>query len=105
MTVIRQRLQCSGVNHFVTKQSHQKVETSVPLSLSLARASIGQPLRLVAVRAEHKLVHRLAELGLTPGVTLSIVQNAGGPLLVAVRGARIAVGRDLAQQIDVAPLG
>jgi len=67
-------------------------------------AATGQPLRLIAVHTEHKLIHRLAELGLTPGVTLAVVQATGGPLLVAVRGARIAIGRELARQMEVAPL-
>lgn len=104
MTVISQLLQSSGVSRFVAKQRRKKADPTLPLALSLAGAAVGQPLRLVAVRADHKLVHRLAELGLTPGITLSVVQDAGGPLLLAVRGARIAIGRDLAQQIEVAPL-
>lgn len=105
MSAMSQLLRYFGIARPENRQRGQKVESIVPHALSLAGASVGQPLRLVAVRAEHKLVHRLAELGLTPGVTLSIVQDAGGPLLVAVRGARIAVGRDLAQQIEIAPLG
>jgi ferrous iron transport protein A len=60
-----------------------------------------QPLRLVEIRAGHELTHRLTELGLTPGVALSIVQDAGGPLLISVRGSRIAIGRGLAHKLLV----
>lgn len=78
--------------------------TIQPTAMLLSMAKVGQPLRLLEVRAGHKLAHRMAELGLTPGVSLTIVQDAGGPLLIAVRGARMAIGRDLAEQIQVAPI-
>jgi ferrous iron transport protein A len=71
--------------------------TPIPLSMALAR----QPLRLVEIRAGRELTHRLTELGLTPGVVLSIVQDAGGPLLISVRGSRIAIGRGLAHKLLV----
>lgn len=100
MTVINPIFQTTRVEHFAALPTIARQEVVLPLALS----TVGQPLRLVAVRADHKLAHRLAELGLTPGVALTVVQDAGGPLLVAVRGARIAIGRDLAQQIEVVPL-
>lgn len=56
---------------------------------------------LRCLEVDHCVVHRLRELGLTPGVELRVVQDAGGPLLVSVRGSRVAVGRDLAEKIWV----
>jgi Fe2+ transport system protein FeoA len=47
------------------------------------------------------VVHRLLELGLTPGVELRVVQDNGGPMLVSVRGSRVALGRDLADNLWV----
>ena len=44
---------------------------------------------------------RLTTLGLTPGTELSIVQDAGGPLLISVRDSRIALGRGIAHRIMV----
>ncbi|MEZ4728570.1 MAG: FeoA family protein [Caldilineaceae bacterium] len=110
MTMITQFFQTAGTDLFAALRNRRKQEApatlapSLPLACSLARATIGQPLRLIVVRADHKVTHRLAELGLTPGVTLAVVQATGGPLLVAVRGARIAIGRELARQMEVAPL-
>ncbi len=47
---------------------------------------------------------RLASLGFTPGAQVSMTQNFGrGPLIVTVRGARVALGRGEAAQIFVAP--
>lgn len=50
---------------------------------------------------ERCVIHRLLELGLTPGTELRVVQDSGGPMLVSVRGSRVALGRDLAQQLWV----
>ncbi len=47
---------------------------------------------------------RLASLGFTPGAQVSMAQNYGrGPLIVTVRGTRVALGRGEAAQILVAP--
>jgi len=46
--------------------------------------------------------HRLAALGFTPGVTVSMIQNyRHGPLIVTVRGTRVALGRGEAAKIIV----
>ena len=103
LTVITQLFQTISPERFRMGRKRAKPAIS-PLAHALSGARVGQPLRLLSVHADRKVAHRLAELGLTPGVTLTVVQAAGGPLLVAVRGARVAIGRELAQQIEVAPL-
>jgi Fe2+ transport system protein FeoA len=100
MTVIDHLLQTTTADSFASSQPFPKQQAPLPLSM----AATGQPLRLIAVHTEHKLSHRLAELGLTPGVELTVVQDAGGPLLVAVRGSRIAIGRGIAHLVQVAPI-
>ncbi|NMD30963.1 MAG: ferrous iron transport protein A, partial [Chloroflexi bacterium] len=41
-------------------------------------------------------------LGFTPGVQITMIQNYGwGPLIVIVRGTRVALGRGEASQIIV----
>lgn len=67
-------------------------------------APAGQPVRLLVINAGQRLTHRLSELGLTPGVELLIVHDSGGPLLLAVRDSRVAVGRGMAHKIRVEPL-
>lgn len=69
--------------------------------MPLSMAAIGQPLRLVSVNSGRKLAHRLAELGMTPGIEMTIIQDAGGPILVAVRDSRIALGRGMAHKVAV----
>ncbi len=63
----------------------------------------GETIRLVAVDSDRRTVRRLAEMGLTPGVAVTVLQTSKGPILVAVRGARVAVGQTMAAAIRVAP--
>mgnify|MGYP001168457028 FL=1 len=64
---------------------------------------------LRCLQVDRCVVHRLLELGLTPGVELRVVQDNGGPMLVSVRGSRVALGRDLADnlwvEVDGPPAG
>ena len=71
---------------------------------SLSAVPKGQPVRLAKINAGRRLTHRLRELGLTPGIEFSIIQDNGGPLLISVRGSRIAIGREMANKIQVAAI-
>lgn len=72
--------------------------------MSLTDAPFGRYVRLIDITAGKQLAHRLAELGLTPGVQMMVVQDAGGPLLIAVRDSRIALGRGVAHKLLVSPI-
>lgn len=78
-----------------TKMSLER--TLYPLTM----AKRGQPVRLARITAGRKLTHRLTELGLTPGVNFEVLHDHGGPLLLAVRDSRLALGRGMASQILV----
>ena len=64
----------------------------------------GCPVKLVRINAGRRLTHRLTELGLTPGVSFEVLQDRGGPLLLAVRNTRLALGRGMASKILVEPV-
>lgn len=50
----------------------------------------------------HGLAKRLVALGLNPGAEVRVLQNRGsGPLIVEVRGARLALGRVQAERVTV----
>ena len=70
----------------------------------LTKAEIDVPVRLVSLKGGRGMQRRLAELGLTPGVNLRVLQDCGGPLLVAIRSSRIAIGRGMAKKITVSPI-
>lgn len=67
----------------------------------LTMAPVNQDLRLCSLCGGRRVARRLAELGLTPGVCLRVVQDAGGPLLVSVRDSRVALGRGIASKLSV----
>jgi Fur family ferric uptake transcriptional regulator len=56
--------------------------------------------RLVGGR---QVQQRLADMGLTPGTTIEVIKASGpGPIIVAFRGSRYALGRGLSQKVLVA---
>lgn len=67
----------------------------------LSSIPAGQTVQMAKIDAGRRLKHRLTELGLTPGVKVTIVQNNGGPILISVRDSRIAIGREMANKIQV----
>ena len=67
--------------------------------LPLTMVGPGCQVRLAAITAGPALAHRLAGMGLTPGVALEVVRDDGGPVLLAVRETRLALGRGMAQHI------
>ncbi len=70
----------------------------------LSAVSVGQTCCLMGVGSGRRLRRRLAELGLTPGVEMTVLQNTGGPVMICVRNSRLALGRQMAQELDVQPL-
>jgi ferrous iron transport protein A len=54
----------------------------------------------------HRLEHRLNHMGLVPGEEVTVVRNnAPGPVVVAVKGSRLCLGRGLACKLMVHPSG
>ncbi len=72
--------------------------------LPLSMVGPGQRVKLVEIAAGCKLRRRLIELGLTAGVELEVLQDEGGPLLLAVYDTRLALGRGMAHKIIVRSL-
>ena len=71
----------------------------------LSEVPRGRTVRLAGVDADRRMVRRLAEMGLTPGVAVTVLQTSKGPILVAVRGARVAVGQEMAGVMRIVPDG
>ncbi len=70
--------------------------------LSLSEMATGEDATIVAFHGGRMVNNRLASLGFTPGVKVNMTQNYGhGPLIVTVRGTRVALGRGEAARIVV----
>ena len=73
-------------------------------AMPLAMALVGQTVTLVAVISGGRgLMHRLAEMGLTPGESMEVINRGPGPFIVSVRGTRLVLGRGMVQRILVRP--
>jgi len=70
----------------------------IPLAFCNGRA------RIVNIYGGRGLIRKLYSLGLLPGEIVRVVNNMGGPILVEVRGSRVAIGRGMAMKIYVEPV-
>jgi Fe2+ transport system protein FeoA len=75
---------------------------SATTSVPLVEATQGSPLTVIEITANDWTRSMLSNLGILPGVTVIVIQsNKGGPLLIIVKGSRVALGRDIASTIYV----
>lgn len=88
------------------KRRHHEDERTCPdcADCPLSSLGVGQACCLLHVGAGRRLRRRLADLGLTPGVQLTVLQNTGGPVMICVRNSRLALGRDMAGKLNVRPI-
>lgn len=71
-------------------------------TISLKDLSVDHHATILAFNLGTVEATRLVSLGFTPGAEVSMTQNYGrGPLIVTVRGTRVALGRVEAAQILV----
>lgn len=71
-----------------------------PVTRSLDACLRGETVRVSEIHGGRGLRRRLVELGITRGTPLTLLGTAG-PIVVEVRGARIALGRHQAERVIV----
>ena len=70
--------------------------------MPLSMVSAGEVVQVVSINAGWGLQRRLADMGLTPGVKVKMVNKQGrGPVLLELRGSRLALGHGIAHKIMV----
>ena len=68
----------------------------------LADSSAGSLVVLENIDAGRALRARLAALGIFPGIEMRVVRNGGhGPVVIAVNGSRVMIGRGEADRMSV----
>ncbi len=73
-----------------------------PEPVSMSNLTAGEHATILSFGGGRAVQNRLASLGFTPGVDVDMTQNYGfGPLIVTVRGTRVALGRGEAAKIIV----
>jgi ferrous iron transport protein A len=72
-------------------------------TISLTDLGEGEKCTVTAAVGGHRMVRRLAEMGLTPGTEITIVRIAPmhGPVEIFVRGVSLALGRGIATKVLV----
>ena len=70
---------------------------------TLAEMSVGQQARVRQIAGDDSIGIRLMEMGLTPGVQVSIIGTAplGDPLELEIRGYRLSLRRREAERVVV----
>lgn len=73
--------------------------------MPLSAVAPGETVELVAIQEGRRIRKRLADLGLSTGLTVRVVQNSFmGPLILAIKeDSRLAIGRGVAHKIRVRP--
>ncbi len=70
--------------------------------MPLSMVSPGEQVQVVTIRAGWGLQRRLAEMGLTTGVQVRVINNQRpGAVVLDVRGSRLALGHGVAHKIMV----
>lgn len=69
--------------------------------LPLAMVGADEVARVARVRGDADLRQHLAELGFVEGSEVKVISRAAGDVIVAVKGARLALNRSMASRITV----
>lgn len=70
--------------------------------MPLNRVEPNKEVRLIAIEGGKKMKKRLADLGLNIGATIKVIRKSGqGPLILAVKESRLAIGDGMASKIIV----
>ena len=68
----------------------------------LSKISKGQKGIITSIKSKKNIYKRLAAMGFFEGREVYIISNHSGiPVLIEVSGRRMAIGRDIADEIDV----
>jgi len=70
-------------------------------TLPLSLASPGERVRVERLTGGEKARAHLEDLGITVGSELEVISRGGGPMVVAVRGARLALGQGVSSKVQV----
>lgn len=73
-------------------------------AMPLALAKPGERVRVADYLGGRRSQARLADMGLSPGTEVEILTADGGPMVLACRGSRLALGRNLARKLTCLPI-
>ena len=90
-----------GYDLSLRKEVASRIEVEV-MEVPLCASIPGQPLTVVGFHGGPGMQRRLADMGLTPGTELKLISRDNrGPVIIELRGSRLALGRGVAHHIMV----
>jgi len=73
--------------------------------MALTNAVIGKHVVLNTINGSDKLRRKLRDMGLTDGVCfMPVLKTRNGPMVVEIRGTRLAISDQIASMLDVTPV-
>jgi ferrous iron transport protein A len=80
-----------------------QVNSKIEEGLRLTNLPIGADAHVVSVNGESRVIRRLMEMGVIPGVSVKVIKTApfGDPIEVRVRGYSLAMRKNEADSIEV----
>jgi len=96
------QVRIKGYHLMLRKEEAANIQVEAQLLMPLAMVGPGELVTVVDVRAGRGLTRRLAEMGLLPGTQIRVVSSQmRGPLIIDLKGSRLALGRGVTQKIMV----
>jgi len=94
-------IRIKGYDLSLRKEIVSEIEVE-PLSSRLVKVAAGKTVRVSSFSGGTEPVRRLSDMGLVPGAELTIVENHyPGAMLVTLRGSRLVLSQELAEQVLV----
>ncbi|MBS7525614.1 ferrous iron transport protein A [Fusibacter paucivorans] len=73
--------------------------------MALVQMGCGQIVKLNQIAGSDKLKKKLEDMGLTTGVEFTtVMRTRRGPMVIELRGTRLAISKEVASYIDVTPI-
>jgi len=70
--------------------------------MALSQMTMGSKVKLNEIMGSDKLKRKLQDMGLTKGVEFTTVMKTNrGPMVIELRGTRLAISNEIASAIDV----
>jgi ferrous iron transport protein A len=94
-------IRVKGYDLSLRKEIASEIEVE-PLNVRLVKIAAGKTVSVNGFSGDAEAKRRLSDMGLTPGTEITVVENHyPGPLLVSLRGSRLVLGQDMAEQLLV----
>lgn len=69
--------------------------------MPLTMVSVNEPNTIIRIGGKEETRRFFENLGFVPGGVVTVISTNGGNMIVEIKGARIAIGKDMANKIIV----